>query len=308
MNTTVSHLFRKVFRKADAVANATPDSAAQITGSVHNSNSNHPPDLAPANVTLCRAFVQDGFAVIPRVFSDSEIATFRAAAFAQLPQQSAPYKPQFSSTALFAEPFRRIFQNARLISSLKELLGDDFVFINEFALHDSFYSGWHTDTTSPEGKAGLDFHWRPDFCIVNIAVYLQDNLEFGGGLDVVPRSYLRDDPLSVQLRRENGFPADYRPDRAEADPYADARTIRSKAGDVVIFHTRGSHRASIPAREATNDTERKLAIFLLAAINNASSRRYREWLDQYDAMNGTKRPAVPADFQSFLAQCGHRLI
>jgi hypothetical protein len=53
-------------------------------------------------------------------------------------------------------------------------------------------------------------------------------------------------------------------------------------------------------RGPTNDADRKLAIFLLAGVNNASSRRYREWLVQYDAMKRITRfphAASGADFR-----------
>ena len=56
------------------------------------------------------------------------------------------------------------------------------------------------------------------------------------------------------------------------------------------------------------DSERKLALFMVAGANNASTRRYREWLDQYDGMNGTARPAIPGDFQAFLSSAGLHII
>jgi len=249
------------------------------------------------NPSLGRDFCQNGFVRLPRIFNRDEIAAFRSAALKVLPPSAPPYKPQFSNTALFHEPFLRIFRNSRLIEALRTLLGEDFLFLNEFALQDSHFSGWHSDTTSPEAKAGHEFHWSPTFLVLNVAIYLQDNDGNGGGLDVVPKSFLRDDPLAITMRGGQ-----------VTNPYQDAVTIDSAAGDVVMFHLRMSHRASEVKRPARNDAERKFALFMIAGANNALTRRYRVWLDQYDKMNETSRPAVPEEFRSLLSAGGLQIL
>jgi len=254
---------------------------------------------APAKpeISIGRDFCQNGFVRIPEVFSREEIAAFRVAAIGALPSNSPPYRPQFSSTALFREPLRQVFHNPRFTGPLRSLLGDDFVFVNEFALHDSNYAGWHTDTTSPEAKAGHEFHWSPTYLVVQVAIDLQDNGKNGGGLDVVPRSHLADDPLAITMRGGK-----------VAAPYQGAVTIESKAGDVVVFHLRTSHRATVSKSPARNDSERKLALFMVAGANNASTRRYREWLNEYDQMNRVKRPPIPAEFLEFMSSVGLQII
>lgn len=262
----------------------------------------------PAGVSLERSFCQDGFVMIPQVFDRAEIAEIRRAAIAQFPDNRPPFEPMFSNTAVYQEPFRQVFRNRKFIEALRAVLGEDFVFINEFALHDSFYVGWHTDTATPEGKVGHEFHWSPCFCVVQIAIYLQDNtVNGGGGLDVVPGSYVRDDTFAASLRREHGLPpVDRMP--APAEPYRDGVTLRTQAGDLVFFHLRSSHRASRRRIEATNDSDRKLAMFMVAGPNNAQTRRYRAWLDEYGQMNGTARPAIPDDFRALLSSIGHSVI
>jgi Phytanoyl-CoA dioxygenase (PhyH) len=264
--------------------------------------------LPPDGVSLGRSFCQDGFVVVPQVFDQTEIAELRRATIAQFPDNRPPFEPKFSGTALFQEPFRLVFLNRKFIQALRTVLGEDFVFVNEFALHDSLYAGWHTDTVSPDGKGGHEFHWSPGFCVVQNAIYLQDNNENGGGLDVVPGSHMRDDTLAAMLRRERGFPVFNRmPDPVE-DPRRNAVSIPSRAGDVVMFHFRLSHRASPHRREAQNNVDRKLAMFMVAGPNNAQTRRYRAWLDEYDQMNGTTHPVVPDDFRSLLSGIGHTVI
>jgi hypothetical protein len=254
------------------------------------------PKIEP-KISLGRDFCQNGFVRIREVFSRKEIAAMRTAAIGILPPNAPPYQPQFSDTVFFHEPFRQILRNARLTEGLRTLLGEDFLFLNEFSLHDSHFSGWHTDTTSPEAKAGHEFHWSPTYLVLNAAIYLQDNDGSGGGLDVVPKSHLHDDPLAITMRGGQ-----------VSNSYESAITIESKAGDVVIFHLRMSHRASEVKRVARSDAERKLAFFMIAGANNASTRRYREWLDQYDKMNNVTRPAIPEDFQTFLSGGGLQII
>ncbi|MCK9914446.1 phytanoyl-CoA dioxygenase family protein [Microbacteriaceae bacterium K1510] len=230
-----------------------------------------------------RDFCQNGFTRLPGTFSSGDIAEMRRAAIGILPPNEKPYRVQFTTDAHTREPIRSIiFGNERLIGALRKLLGDDFLLINELSLQDCHYSGWHADTTSPEAKAGHDFHWSPRFLMVNVAVYLQD-----GGLDVVPSSYVRNDPLADTMLGRGTAP----------DPYGAGISVPSVAGDTVIFHLRTSHRATPMQSE-----ERKLALFMIAGPNNDMTRRYREWLDQYSVMQGSQRPDIPEDFKAFLAE------
>lgn len=267
-----------------------------------------PADFVPADarVSIGREFCQNGFVILPRVFTPGEIATFRNHAMNILPSNQPPYKSQFLNQAPFTEKLFRetIFRNTRFIAAFRELLGDDFIFINEAGLHDSFHAGWHSDTTSPEAKGGHEFHWSPEFSLINAAIYLQDNDGGGGGLDAVPGSYLRDDPYAITLRREHNFPPSHRIAENTGNPYRDAVTLRTMAGDVVFFHLRTWHRSSVPTKPAVDDNRRKLAFFLLAGRNNALTRRYCAWLDEYAKMDGHLRPGLPPEFNAFLSDLG----
>jgi hypothetical protein len=258
----------------------------------------------PAGVSVERSFCQNGFVWVPQVFDQTDMAELRRAAIGQFPDNRPPFEPQFNIEAVYQEPFRLVFRNRKFIQSLRTVLGDDFVFVNNCGLHDSFYVGWHTDTATPEGKGGHEFHWSPGFCVVQVATYLQDNGENGGGLDVVPGSHVRDDVFAAQLRRENGFPVAREP----VNEYASGVSIPSRAGDVVIFHLRLSHRASRRRVDATADTDRKLAMFMVAGANNALTRRYSAWLDEYAQMTDTPRTEITDEVRSFLSGVGHSIV
>ena len=245
-----------------------------------------PARVAAAGLSITRQFCQQGYVILPQLFSSEDIAVMRKAAAGLFPDNRPPYEPRFSNDAHFIEPIRStIFNNAKLLGSMRELLGDDFLFLNEFGLHDSFFSGWHSDTSSPEAKGGHEFHWSPQFCVVNAAIYLQD-----GSLDVIPGSYVCDDPLAQKMLNKPS------PENA----YDSALSLPSKAGDVVIFHLRTSHRATPMSKAPSTESERKFALFMIAGLDNAHTRRYREWLDEYDRMNQTQRPAVRNDFRDYM--------
>jgi hypothetical protein len=258
------------------------------------------------SASLERSYCRHGFATISGAFSAEEINRMRGDWIGAYPK-SAPFSGDVSGTALFGDTFSGIFRNERMIGGLRKVLGDDFVFVNEFSLQDSCFGGWHTDTSSAEGKGGHSFHWSPTFMVTNVAVYLQDNGEFGGGLDVVPGSYIHDDPLAKQIRREKGLDtAEYADE--EGDPYHGGVTVATKAGDVLMFHLRTRHRASPAVKAPSQDDQRKLALFLIAGPNNASTRRYSEWLDEYAQISGHARPTVPESFRAQLSGLGLSIV
>jgi len=86
--------------------------------------------------------------------------------------------------------FRWILKHSNFISTLKSLLGEDFVFLPEMSAQASAYGGWQKDTGSQEA-AGHFFQWDKGYLMLEAAIYLQNNDTSGGGLDVVPRSHTK---------------------------------------------------------------------------------------------------------------------
>ena len=111
-----------------------------------------------SNVSIARQLSQQGFAVLRGVFSEKEIAEFRAAVIEKLPINAFPFNEQFSSEIAWDEPFDRIFTDKRVIGICKEIMGEDFIYFNQHIIHDSSRGGWHTDTGSPEIKGSHEFH------------------------------------------------------------------------------------------------------------------------------------------------------
>ena len=223
--------------------------------------------------TAKERFRREGFLVVPGVLSESQVAGLRELLIEKF--DSGPEKSTDTPTlradlcARYPET-RYLLWHGPIVETLRALLGDDFVYLPEMSAHASFFSDWHKDTQSQE-LAGHDFHWRDDFLMVEAALYLQDNDDHGGGLDVVPGSH--NQPARTRWERLRTWLRRKRP-----------HSIRSKAGDLVIFDFRCDHRATRPklGRRARTGEDRKLAIFFACSANNAHVREYLEFLRSYD--------------------------
>lgn len=180
--------------------------------------------------------------------------------------------------------------NLSTIQALQTLLGQDFVLIPDSSVAREYYGTLHTDMTGNE-LHGWMFHKEPDFRIVTVGLYLQDNNQYGGGLFVVPGSHKQADPyveiqkkrLSVQkskikrlihkLSRKRIFNYE-RPLRE----HAGGIDLPIEAGDVVIFDMRIIHRASYAQVKDPAPDGGKIAIYSRCSKNNKHAKLYTEYL------------------------------
>lgn len=161
----------------------------------------------------------------------------------------------------------------KLLHALRGALGDDFVFLPESAAHMDGFGSWHKDTTSQE-RAGERFHLAPDFLMLQVAIYLQDNGVNGGGLSVIPGSHLRPDRYVNAIDRTF---VDKVRTKLKKWLHLEPAGLRidSKAGDVVLFDVRLDHRATPSARQRP---EPKFALFCIASRRNAHAAAYLRYL------------------------------
>ena len=175
-----------------------------------------------------------------------------------------------------------------VVSIIKSLLGDDPVLMPETAVHYKFYTGWHKDTSSQE-RAGKDFHLKPESLMIEAGFYLQDNDEYGGGLTVMNGSQNTSDNWILPASKKNIFkrisnrifPIKEEKNK-EINPHGHKITdIRSRAGDLVIFNFRTSHRATMPSACAVDQVpehKHKLAFFNAFSVNNSTAREYLDFI------------------------------
>jgi ectoine hydroxylase-related dioxygenase (phytanoyl-CoA dioxygenase family) len=256
-------------------------------------------------------FEEQGFTTVPGVLSADQVADLRVF-FEGLFDAKPVYEGDIQikndasgraggvrhDVATRYTELRFILTEPRILGALRSVLGDDFVFLPEMAAHDSRYGYWHKDTT-PMERDGLTFHYKPDFRMVQCAIYFQDNDEHGGGLDVVPRSHRERDHTPPARRRTflervaNRLGVRVKRDAGSAPVEPGAYTIPSKAGDLVIFNVLTNHQATQPANGNTADIpkdKRKFAMFFVCGANNEHTHAYREYIQKdYVHLRGDHR-------------------
>ncbi len=231
---------------------------------------------------------QQGFVRVPGVFAPDQIADLRQV-LEDLFSKPAPYDGDFDGRGKIGsirfdvcarnERLRWLLVHAPMLEVLRSLLGDNFVFLPEMAANAGGFGDWHKDTTSQE-RAGHKFHQEVDFRMIQVAVYLQDNGDYGGGLDVIPGSRKLPDrylsrmdhqTLVNRIRRRVTKQLGWNriPENAE--------TVPSQAGDLVCFDVRLDHKASWP-RVKTRPANVKYAVFFMASANNDHARRYCDFI------------------------------
>ncbi len=229
-------------------------------------------------------FEKDGYLLVPGVLTKEEIASLRATVRPLFDRPREQRFPGDTDSALFDiysryPQLRWLLCHEPTIRIVKSLLGDDFVVLREAGVHlNQFFPQWHKDTTSQE-EAGHKFHWQKDFLMVQVAYYLQDNSkEYGGGLDVEPASHLEPDNRLNWPRRS-------RFQRLLDKAFGKNRTVKdrpvsipSRAGDLLIFHFRLNHRATLPLQIPVPPDHEKLALFLACSKNSRHVMAYQDFI------------------------------
>jgi hypothetical protein len=235
-----------------------------------------------------RSFEVNGFLHAPGVFTPEQIRQLRdfcARLFARKPE----YEGDMDGTAMsvYGDPGRShrldvfarnpelswVLVHPPLLATLRGLLGQDFVFLPETSAHASGYFGaWHKDTDAQEA-GGATEHWRGDFRMVQVAIYLQDNTpEYGGGLDVIPGSHRRRGRAGQSVARSRL--AAWLDRRLYGHVQGVACSVPTRAGDLVLFDFRMDHRPTSPASTPVPAEHRKYALFLACSARNRHADLY----------------------------------
>jgi len=193
-----------------------------------------------------------------------------------------------------------VLKSPRLVSVLTELLGKPFVVPpHSSAMHDTF-GAFHSDTTAVELE-GYSFHKDKEYRMVTVAVYLQDNNEYGGGIRLVPGTHRKPDQYVDLIREKNALRARVQKSRLRRlikrlsrdklfnwnnllEEHPDQVNVPSRAGDAVIWDMRLAHRASPAQVEGSQHEGGKIGIFFTAGANNAiTTKAYMQFVNTLPA-------------------------
>jgi hypothetical protein len=178
-----------------------------------------------------------------------------------------------------------VLRTPRLVQGLTRLLGERFVVPPYSSVAFNGFGLFHTDTTGAE-ISGQTFHKERDYRIVTVAIYLQDNNEFGGGIRLVPGSHRQPDRYVELLRRKAEMRQRVGQSRWRRlanwlsrgrlydwnkpfEEHASGVDIPSKAGDAIIWDLRMAHRASPKRAGGPLPDGGKLALFFNCGANNS---------------------------------------
>ncbi|HMH50527.1 MAG TPA: phytanoyl-CoA dioxygenase family protein [Candidatus Acidoferrum sp.] len=271
------------------------------------------------------SFDRDGYLLVPNVLTDEEVTRARALLRAKFELPPERRRTGDTGTMLFDvysqhADLRWLLFHDRTLGVLRTLLGPDFAVVRECsAMLNHFEGSWHKDSSRHEGR-GHAFSLAPDFLMVQVAYYLQDNgPEYGGGLDVDPGSHRGRDPfiahgpvgkVAERLYYRAALPVLRRLGR-EDDAWRDRHvragvSIPNKAGDLVIFHQRATHRPTQPRQPVVPPDREKVALFVMCGRNNAHVRAYHDYIRGVYAFLGDF--AYPEDFRAEATKRGVTLV
>lgn len=258
-------------------------------------------------------FERDGFLLIPGVLTQEEVQSLRSLLRPKFLQPKENHHPGDSSQFLF-NVFNRYPEMQWLLAKpaanavLKELLGPDFVVLRESSAHYQLFGAWHKDTTAQE-KAGRMFQWEPDYRMVEVGYYLQDNTTvYGGGLDVEVGSHRTADPFvapsagpsfAQRLGQKLGIT-----NRASM---RNAYSVPSKAGDLVVFDFRINHRATPRIKEPEREADEKIAVFYACSSNTTHVDAYHNYLLSRDDYVYLRDYQTTHELQTLAASSGLNL-
>ena len=243
-------------------------------------------------------FAERGFAIFPGVLDKDQVESLRAffiELFAQPPTHTSDRQEiRHDIYARYPET-RFLLGHPPVVEALKTILGPNPVSLPEMAVHDSGFGGWHKDTSSLDLQ-GETWHHDPDCLLIQAAIYLQPNTEYGGGLDIIPGSH-HDKPeanaggLRGVIKRVGQLGSGGR------KPY----TIPNQPGDMVIFDMRADHRATAPTAcdpDSIPAEHRKFAAFSVWSKTREHAEKYRAHIASKKGYDYLEEQSYPEDVQA----------
>jgi len=200
------------------------------------------------------SFEKYGFRIVRGILNPEEIIEIRKKideVYLKSEKKYFKYSNRYLLSDAFLENkelsfiYQQIMFNEKVVSSLKEALGNDMTYFSDINLQRNMFGGWHTDVDSEKRSPYLlDDNYRFAKC----AMLLQDNTkEFGGFVDVLPKSHVHyknllkvnRNPIKIFKQVYSGLLLEL---KIKFFPF----TVPAKAGDLVFFDYRLLHSATKP--------------------------------------------------------------
>ena len=174
---------------------------------------------------------------------------------------------------------------ARFFQVLKDILGEEIVWIPECSIHRNRFIHWHKDTSVQE-LHGEQSHREYAAPLVQAAIYFQDNdPKTGGGLTVILGSQTLPDSFAPMLSASPLHRIYYKLlktlrlssfERAERSKLK--VNVPSAVGSLLLFDLRVDHR-STGSKKEKNGVD-KLAIFNTFGLDNTTTKDYYRFMKE----------------------------
>ncbi len=188
-------------------------------------------DVTPDIETMQARLETDGYVVVPGLFSPEEIGRLRSAVAGFFANSGVIFNlgQTQPNAATECPEIAWLFSDPKVVSLFQAIYDTRKVlFTGHCDIHKDMFSSWHKDTGANDSYFDEDC-FVPDCRVFKMAVYLQDH-EDGHGLTVVPGSHHR---------------------RAWGRDDREGVSIRSRAGDAVVFDVRLDHHGRLPSAVET---------------------------------------------------------
>jgi hypothetical protein len=199
------------------------------------------------NQSTRELFAQDGFAVIRGLLPEADVAFY-----IERLRELAGARPRWTQPDGVNRnaDFWPILFNARLLATLREILGENVRYLPHNDLHVGFSSfSWHRDSVNREFGEGPDWDESEEpYLIVRAGIYLQRFSESGFRLGFIKGSHRHDSAARGVQRRaalRTGALANVFSGLSGVDLVgSDAEWVATEPGDCVVFDPRILHTGS----------------------------------------------------------------
>ena len=184
-------------------------------------------DQIPDIATMRAKLETDGYVVVPGLFSPDDIARLRSAVSGFFQSGGVIFNlgQTQPNAAIECPQIGWLFSDPRVVSLFQAIYDTPKVlFTGHCDIHKDMFSSWHKDTGTNDSYFDEDC-FVPDCRVFKMAVYLQDHQD-GQGLTVVPGSHHR---------------------RAWGRDDREGVSLKSRAGDAVVFDVRLDHHGRLPS-------------------------------------------------------------
>lgn len=266
----------------------------------------------------------DGYALLPGFLNGDEIARLRQIVGGFFDSGRGVVfnlgKTQ-PNAAIEVPELAWLFADPRVTGFFKGVLGErGAMFTGHCDIHNSMVSNWHRDTGGP-GHPYFDDPCFTDECrVYKMAFYLQDHHD-GQGMTLRPGSHRQDgkpvgEAISLKSRAGDALVFDVRIDHRGRLPNPVERTIqrgarfakRTAARLSGTEETPGQPHWTLSARELLdrmNGTQERMSVFFTFGADNRFARQFaRNNMDRQLSQYAGGRVAYPGDLQARLEAAG----